>query len=629
MSKPNDHQATEVGPTISFGASVSYSCQVALRDYLMALTDQKLGRPLNVDTLFGFDLQRAFDVLSPTREWFLIFDLHRVLLYDDPMIPDVPHVDSVIRFVIDDYPYQPFALFADHFSREPLPFFYDLDCLDILPSLLSTDCPGTVVVVDFRNAEIRTATAHFHPEAASASHRDRPASPPLKLRKRRVGAGWRAGETLPVDDLISPDVGLVRHEKTIVTDASLAGSLSRVAWTHGTDEGICGGHSFRPASARHIGRCEAIERFQVIFQSPDDIPIYAPYSAIRDLAVDPESMFVGKASEGRTNRYQRYDHSLPLYWTWADRILESKRYLVPAQEIWFNTRRLRAENIFIRPTTNGCALGASIEEACLFALLETIERDAYLTTWYLKRTPEKIAPESIESESFQRLWLWVSCACHNYTLHMFDISTDIRIPVVAAVAVRKRGNGPRTLHAAAASPRSENALCSALRDLIVGLCFDAESRPWDRAKALTLLADPTLISTSSDHRLLYGLDETFDRTSFLGFDASPKLSCRDLDARSLIQPSTSYDLREMVLTIAAHLEELGLPVLLKDITHPMLAKRHLFCAKAMIPGLYPMWYGHNFLRFALTNRLQTLAWKFAGRRLQDESDVNLHVHPFG
>jgi thiazole/oxazole-forming peptide maturase SagD family component len=630
MSKLTHSRSSGVSPAISFSSSLSHPSLVVFCKHLKALTSHNLARSLNVDTLFGFDLQRDFDTCSRTREWFLLFDLHRVFLYDDPMTRDAPHIDSVIRFVIDDYPYQPFALFADHFSRKPFVFLYDLACLDILPTLLLRNCAGSVVIVDFKDAEIRTATAQLHPEAASASHSSRPVRQlPLRLKKCPVGSGLRAGAIPPVADLVSPDVGLVRHERPIVTDTSLAGSLSRVAWTQGTDEGICGGHSVRPASARHIGRCEAIERFQVIFQRPDDISVYAPYSAIRDSAIDPESMFFCKALPNRTHKHQAYNPSLPLYWTWADRILEGKQYLVPAQEIWFNTRRLPGENICIRPTTNGCALGTSFEEAALFAILEAIERDAYLTTWYLRRPCQEITPDSVESDAFQLLWVWAACASQNYRIHLFDIRTDIKIPVVAAVGVRQRGDGPKTVHAAAASPFSETALSSALRDLLVGLSFTPESRPWDRARALTLLADPNLVSTSYDHRLLYGLDETFEKTSFLGFHTVSRLTSREIDACSLIQPSASYDLREMLLTIAAHLEQLGLPVLLKDITHPALAKRQLFCAKALIPGLYPMWYGHSFMRFAITDRLRALARKFTGRTLQDRNDVNLHIHPFG
>ena len=75
-----------------------------------------------------------------------------------------------------------------------------------------------------------------------------------------------------------------------------------------------------------------------------------------------------------------------------------------------------------------------------------------------------------------------------------------------------------------------------------------------------------------------------------------------------------------------HLEEHGVEVVLKDLTFPTLA-RQVRCVKAVAPGLYPMWFGHNHARFAVTERLQRLARRFTGRTLVNDSDFNLDIHP--
>ncbi len=617
---------------MSLAPSFSGARPAGLRDRLIALASGRLCHPLHIDTVLGMNLAQNNSPPSQERAWFLLFGLHCAFLYDDPKTPDSPRIDSIARFVIDDYPFTSFPVFKDYFSREPFVFLYDLAALDILALLFSRNTPGTVVTVDFKNAEIRTAVAHIHPESSAASHRidDRDRlHTPLELSTRRADEGWRTGGHLPLDRFVSPDVGLVRQERAIVTESCLAGSLSRVAWAGGTEEALCGAHNLRPASARHVARCEAIERFQVIFQRPDDVLVYAPYDEVRDTAIDPRSMFYGRTLPDRLNPYAAYCDSMPMYWTWADRLTTNEVCLVPAQEIWFNTRRLSGENIVIRPTTNGCALGRSLEEAALFALFELIERDAYLTMWYLRRPCRKVVPESVQFEPFQLLWSWTESAFQNYKLHLFDATSDIRIPVIAAVAVKQKGAGPRTLHAAAANGLAEYALFGALKEVSVSLSSNPESRASENAKALEFLANPALTTNSQDHRSVYSLDEPFPRTSFLNFEAHPMLSAEQLTAISVVQPSEHPDLGETVYKIMAHLEELGLPVLLKDITHSQLRDHQLFCVKAVVPGLFPMWYGHNFIRFAVTDRLRKLASSLVGRKLERVEDFNLDLHPFG
>ena len=609
-------------PNISFGASLTGHYHRELREHLGSLVDRGLPLPFHVDTLFGLEDSAVTDAARPV--WFLILDLHRAFLYHDPMTLPGQHLDSLRRFVIDDYPYQPFHTFLQHFSSKPLIFPYPPECLDVIFSLWSKVKPGEVATMDFRTGEIRTAILHIHPEAKNDT--STPASEAFALRSRSAHKGWREHGFAPLEDLLSADFGPIRNEHLVVPLTALASAFVRVAWSQGSEQAICGAHSFNPYVAKNVGRCEAVERFHVIFQPPGQALVHGCFDGLSQ-AIDPELLFFTQPLQDRANHLTAYAKTIPLYWTWADRVDKGTRHLVPAQEIWFNTRRLAGETLFVRPTTNGSAVGHSLEEASLFALLELIERDAYMAMWYLRRRCAQILPESVTFEPFQVLLLAVRNLHPNYKIHLFHITADIRIPVVAVAAVRQYGDGPRTMHSAAASPSCELALFSALKDICAGLA--AARAHFDRERALELLAHPSQIVNSEDHRLLYMLDEAFERTSFLGFEAEPELTSLDVDRGSLFHSCGHDDLGEMVRQIAAHMESLGLPVLLKDITHAAFAARGLFCVRAIVPGAFPIWYGHNYLRITMTDRLRKLAQTFSGHPLDSIIHLNLDVQPLG
>ena len=275
--------------------------------------------------------------------------------------------------------------------------------------------------------------------------------------------------------------------------------------------------------------------------------------------------------------------------------------------------------MLVEQTTNGCALGSSTEEAALFALLEAIERDAYLLMWYLRRPCAEIDPDSIADERFQLLRRRWELEFRDYSFHLFDITADTAVPAVAAMAVRRRGKGPKTFHGAAARLSAEHACRVALEDIAGFSRHMDESRS---QRSLRLLTHPEEISGPADHGAVYALDEPFERLGFLDFDSGPQIDIQDVQRRGLIPlaaPPELYDLRHVLGRLSRHLQACGARVFFKDITHPAVGERELHCVKAITPGLYPLWFGHRKRRFSVTPRLE---------RLGGAPPYNLEVHPF-
>ncbi|HEY4905010.1 MAG TPA: YcaO-like family protein [Candidatus Sulfotelmatobacter sp.] len=608
-----------------FGKRLLGHSMLALRDKLIELAGE-LAQPIFVDTLLGMH----FDSESqpPQYQSFLIFDFYRIFLYENSALPSGPKVNSVVRFLIDDYPVDPIKVLAGY-AQEHFHFFYSVEILQILPLFWMDRKPGTLITLDLSNPAIRIARPVVHPKC------EQPRSATLKpgslvavdstisLQDRFTGPEMRTQPIPILDDLVSPDVGIVRRENRLVGQLSFPTVISQVANGHAKPF-FCSGRGLRMRDAVATARCEAVERHLTNFLNPATPLAYGSYEMFRDLAINPQILCFNRAGADRANGHTSYNRELPMYWCSARNPRSGAAYLVPAQEVWFNTRSLPGENICIQGSTNGCALGTSVEEAALFAILETIERDAFLTTWYLRRPCHKVDPASVHLEEFQLLWHRVRHIHRNYSFHLFDITTDVAIPVVLCVAVKQSGRGPKVMLSTACRLHWPEAALSALKDF-AGM---PQTISYDETHARRLLERPQDISDPEDHAAFYSLQENFERLSFFAFDAQPLLAAEDVDARSWVSRRNQYNLKSVIEEVIDNLNSLGITVLLRDLTHRAFSDRNLFCLKAIIPGLYPMWFGYYNVRFNMSKRLQALSQTFLGRPLTNDVDVNLTMHPF-
>ncbi|HZM98911.1 MAG TPA: hypothetical protein VFB70_05945, partial [Pyrinomonadaceae bacterium] len=227
---------------ISFGQTLLNPENQPLREKITALAAGRLTRPLHVDTLLGVEMNRRSFSPGKERTWFLLFDYHHLFVYDDPMNDTAPHVDSIARYVVDDYPFKPFELLARHIERHPFKFFYKLETLDLLSTLWLYDRPGMVVVLDQVTGEVSVSRAHLYPEiegqlAEKPKRVDSALTPPadavLVLRDREAGANLRCGAPTSLEEFVSTDLGVIRGERVAFRDTQIPGAVTRVAWRRG------------------------------------------------------------------------------------------------------------------------------------------------------------------------------------------------------------------------------------------------------------------------------------------------------------------------------------------------------------------------------------------------------------
>jgi len=86
------------------------------------------------------------------------------------------------------------------------------------------------------------------------------------------------------------------------------------------------------------------------------------------------------------------------------------------------------------PTSSGCAVATSVEEALLKGLLESIERDAVMIRWYAR-----IPPPMLDLDPTDLLGVPPGLQTHNLEIRFHDLTVDGEVPVVGVTCVERTG----------------------------------------------------------------------------------------------------------------------------------------------------------------------------------------------
>jgi ribosomal protein S12 methylthiotransferase accessory factor YcaO len=111
--------------------------------------------------------------------------------------------------------------------------------------------------------------------------------------------------------------------------------------------------------------------------------------------------------------------------------------------------------------TTGCAAGQDFTDACSRGILECVERDAKAIWWYGGLSYVDLGIEQLDVIAPRLAW-WLYNRQRRTLL--IDITTDIGIPVIAAISAR--GDGTWVAVGTAAHPNLEEAALAAVTEMI-------------------------------------------------------------------------------------------------------------------------------------------------------------------
>lgn len=399
------------------------------------------------------------------------------------------------------------------------------------------------------------------------------------------------------------------------------------------------GCTFSPGQSKRVSILEVIERYAGLCPRGKHTLVKASYRQLVQQgqpALDPTRL--GLQSAEQYAWYQQGHHCHPLVpyhpdreccWVWGYSFQNQAPLLIPEHCAYYSVAISEENPAFLFDVSNGCALGNCLEEAIFHGMAEVIERDAFLLTWYAQLKVPRLALPSV-TDPMIRLLVEHLQYHSGYTIHALNITLDHAIPCLCLLGIdeQNREGRPKAHVVAGSHPHPEQALLRALRELATVLTFPSHLLPEDRAQALEMLADASLVQAMEHHPLVYYLPEAFERLRFVCHTQPPQTFQQAFEG-FYHQPPERMNLRDDLEDLISFYLKRGTDVMVVEQTAPEHQLCGLRCVKVIMPGMLPMTFGHYNRRITGFERLHRLPMTLGYQdHPLEETEVNPHPHPF-
>ncbi|WP_047155541.1 TOMM precursor leader peptide-binding protein, partial [Aneurinibacillus tyrosinisolvens] len=311
----------------------------------------------------------------------------------------------------------------------------------------------------------------------------------------------------------------------------------------------------------------------------------------------------------------------PMDWVWGYSFLQERPILVPELLAYYS---LGCGNGFVYETSNGCAIGGSLEEAIFYGILEVVERDSFLMTWYAQLPLPRLDPASANDQEL-RLMMDRLRTVAGYDVHLFNSTMEHGIPSVWALAKNRKEKGVNLICAAGAHLDPVRAVKSAVHELAGMMLSLDEKFEANREEYVRMFHEPTLVRQMEDHSMLYSLPQAQERFDFLLDENRPLQTFEKEFKWKTKHVDLTDDLRDMLDVF----RPLNLDVIVVDQTTPEIMRNGLYCVKVLIPGMLPMTFGYHLTRVTGLERVLRVPMKLGyAKQLLPIEQLNPHPHPF-
>ncbi|MEH7440657.1 TOMM precursor leader peptide-binding protein [Neobacillus drentensis] len=388
------------------------------------------------------------------------------------------------------------------------------------------------------------------------------------------------------------------------------------------DEGVAGRtNSYEMSELTAI--LEGLERYCGIEPRGKRKVVRDSYYNLAEKALNPAKVGLHEKEQYARPHFpfKSFHPDKPMNWVWGYSFLQERPILVPELLAYYS---LGYGEGFVYETSNGCALGGSLEEAIFHGIMEVVERDSFLLTWYAQLPLPRL---DLSSANDKELQLMVSRIREvaGYDLHFYNSTMEHEIPSVWAVAKNRTSKGANLICAAAANPDPVKAVKSAIYELAGMMFRHDEILEKNRPKYEAMLQDPFAVRTMEDHGMLYGLREAEENLSFLLDENRPLRTF----AEEFKCPPVNANLKDDVEDILDRFRMLDLEVIVVDQTTPITKRNGLFCVKVLIPGMLPMTFGHHLTRIQGLERVLNVPVKLGFKKHPlTYEQLNPYPHPF-
>ncbi|MEK8130028.1 TOMM precursor leader peptide-binding protein [Paenibacillus filicis] len=351
--------------------------------------------------------------------------------------------------------------------------------------------------------------------------------------------------------------------------------------------------------------------------------IFGSYRQLAGEALDPVTvgLYAKEQYELPGFPFPPFDPEVETHWVWGYSFAQGRPILVPQ---WLAYYSSPCRQGFVYETSNGCALGGSLEEAIMYGMLEVVERDSFLLTWYAQLPLPRIDPQSAGDPDL-RLMVDRLRSVAGFDVLLFNATTENGIPSIWAVAKNRKPNGVNLICAAGAHPDPVRAAKGAVHELS-GMMLTLDHKfETNREDYVRMFHNPSLVRDMEDHSMLYSLPEAEPRLHFLLEENRPMRTF----AQEFEPTPKHRDLTEDLKAMIGKFVQLNMDVIVVDQTTPELRRNGLHCVKVLIPGMLPMSFGYHFTRLEGLERALRVPAElgYTERSLRPE-ELNAHPHPF-
>lgn len=387
------------------------------------------------------------------------------------------------------------------------------------------------------------------------------------------------------------------------------------------------GHGNIYEQSRYLGMLEGFERYAGQLPRAKKVSLFDSYENLQSIALNPAEygLYRPEFYDNPHSPYRPYSPDRKMYWVWGYSFQQARPILVPEQLVYYLDYRSDYAN-YVQDCSNGCATGSSIEEAIFFGLLELIERDSFLISWYAKLQLPRIDPWSCHDPEIHFLLDRVKRM--GYDMHFFDMRLDLKVPTVMGVAERRDAGIGSLVFAAGASLDPESAIRGAFCEVATYVA-DFDQRVTNVLESLrAMVQDYTRVTELEHHALLYGLPEMASHAKFL-FQKTRLHSMEELYKGWMEEQPRSYDLLDDLHYCLKQILDQGMDVIVVDQTCPEQEPVGLKTASVIVPGLLPIDFGWRRQRAFDMPRLRTVPRTAGFMPTNFEPDLqNMAPHPF-
>jgi ribosomal protein S12 methylthiotransferase accessory factor len=352
---------------------------------------------------------------------------------------------------------------------------------------------------------------------------------------------------------------------------------------------------------------ECFERYCPMIYTREELN----YSTFNDLekeglyAVSPEkfSLFSPEQYERPGFPFEMITSDSPLNWVWGYSLTDDEPILVPAAFVFLPyvyPDRKKGEKIVTQSISTGLSCRDTMESALLYGILEVIERDALTLTWLTWTPGLEIDTRFPE---YQALSKRVSHMQGEF--HLFDITTDMKVPVVLAVGYFPHPRQPAVVAGSSCRPALESASVKALIE--VGQEYPVAKWLMHQNNQYVYCSDYSDVTDFDNHVHFYT-----DREHTAAFDFLFQ-SAQKREHEKFSGPPAS-----LVEQLVNLLKRKGMDVVAVNVTTPDVMGLGFYVVRVIIPQLQPLNGDYRFRALG-------------GERLRahrNSKELNPFPHPF-